>query len=90
MVKAGIEKKREMYARKCRARTRIPDAATANGIRKPSYTYTHNALPHRGSGTKQQPSSGRTLMTGYQRSFRTNPKYSGIGTRDQRITAISS
>ena len=50
----------------------------------------HNALPHKGSGTKQQPGSGRTLMTGCQRSSRTNLKSLGIGMRDLRTTAIYS
>ena len=61
-----------------------------DGNRSKGVDHMHNAMSHRGSGTKQQPGSGRTLMTGYQRSFRTNPKYSGIGMRDQRITAIYS
>ena len=70
-----------------RAKTQTPDAVIVNVIRKQNCIYTHNATPHRGSGTKQQPGSGKTLMTGYHRSSRTNPKYSGIG---MRTTAISS
>ena len=49
---------------------------------------THNVQPHKGSGMRQQPGSGETLMRGCHGSSRTNQKSLDIGMRDLMTIVI--
>ena len=63
-------------------KTQTPVAVIVSDTRKLNCTYTHNVPPHRGSGMRQQPGSGKTLMGGCHGSSRTNQKSLDIGMRD--------